>query len=164
MQKIRGKIHFFGIWENPQTALDNYLRVAVDLHTGRQPSLNLSSDGLVVKDICNHFLNYQLQKVEAGEISARWFEDCRRVLNSFAQFLGSQRLVSDLSPNVFLKFRQQLVRAGLTGNRGLGVHALNRTITIIRGMFKHAYELDLIDRPIKYGKAFERPSATLTVC
>jgi integrase len=28
-------------------------------------------------------------------------------------------------------------------------------------MFKYAYETDLIDRPIKYGKAFEKPSASL---
>lgn len=102
-----------------------------------------------------------MQKVEVGEISARWFEDCRRVLNSFAHFFGSQRLVGGLTPNDFLKFRQQLANHGLTGKSGLGVHALNRAITVIRGMFKHVYELDLIDRQIKYGKAFERPSATL---
>ena len=107
-KKIRGKIHFFGIWEDPQTALEKYLAVAADLHAGRQPRSNLSPDSLAVKDICNHFLTYQLQKVEAGEISARWFEDCRRVLNSFARFLEPQRLVADLTPNDFLKYRQQL--------------------------------------------------------
>ena len=70
-------------------------------------------------------------------------------------------MVGDLTPNDFLKFRQQLATHGLTGKRGLGVHALNRAITVIRGMFKHVYELDLIDRQIKYGKTFERPSANL---
>jgi len=127
----------------------------------RQPYSNLSPNGLTVKDICDHFLTYQLQKVEAGAISARWFEDCRRVLDSLAHFFGPRRLVGDITPNDFLKFRQQLTSHGLTGKRGLGVHALNRAITVVRGMFKHVYELDLIDRQIKYGKAFERPSATL---
>ena len=92
-KKIRGKIHFFGIWEDPQTALEKYLAVAADLHAGRQPRSNLSADGLAVKDICNHFLTYQLQKVEAGEISARWFEDCRRVFKSYAHFFRLQRLM-----------------------------------------------------------------------
>ena len=57
--------------------------------------------------------------------------------------------------------RFRLVQKGLAGRKGLGVHALNRAITVIRGMFKHAYENDLIDKPIKYGTAFDKPSASL---
>jgi hypothetical protein len=38
-KKIRGKIHFCGIWKDPDGALENYLRVAADLHAGRQPPL-----------------------------------------------------------------------------------------------------------------------------
>ena len=83
------------------------------------------------------------------------------MLNSFAHCLGSQRSVSDLAPDDFLRYRQRLVGKGLAGRTGLGVHALNRAMTVIKGMLKHAHELDLIDRPVKYGKAFHRPSATL---
>ena len=72
-KKIRGKVHFFGVWEDPQAALEDYLRVAADLHAGRQPrpDANVSGGGLTVKGACNHFLTYQLRKVEAGEMSAR---------------------------------------------------------------------------------------------
>lgn len=70
-------------------------------------------------------------------------------------------LVSNLSVEDFQKFRRILVYSGVSGRKGLGVHALNRSITVIRGMFKYAYEIDLIDRPVKFGKAFERPSAAL---
>jgi hypothetical protein len=38
---------------------------------------------------------------------------------------------------------------------------LNRAITVIKGMFKHVYENDLIDRPVKYGTSLEKPSASL---
>ena len=31
-KKIRGKIHFFGVWEDRHAALQQYLRVAADLH------------------------------------------------------------------------------------------------------------------------------------
>jgi len=30
---------------------------------------------------------------------------------------------------------------------------------VVRGLFKYAYEMNLTDHPIRYGKAFERPSA-----
>jgi len=40
-----------------------------------------------------------------------------------------------------------------------GVCAIDRAITVIRGMFKHAYDTDLIERPIKYGGQFNKPTA-----
>jgi integrase len=161
-KKIRGKIHFFGVWEAPQAALDRYHTVAADLHAGRQPKSNLSSGAVTVKEVCNRYLTYQQERAESGEIGHRWFEDCRCVIDVFARFVGPSRIVEDLSPDDFQRFRQKLIRRGLTGKgKGLGVHALNRAITVARGMFKHAYEVDLIDKPIKYGKAFNRPSATL---
>ena len=162
-KKIRGKIHFFGVWDDPQAALEQYLRQADDLHTGRQPrASSISSDRLAVKDVGNHFLTYQLQKVEAGEITARWFEDCRRVIDSFAKYTGPNRLVSDLTPDDFRRFRQKLSRVGLSKNKnGLGVHALNRAITVIKGMFKYSYEMDLLENSIKFGRAFDKPSAAV---
>ena len=162
-KKIRCKVHFFGIWADPQAALDNYLRVAADLHAGRQTTKGtLSQDRIIVKDLCNQFLTYQFRKAEVHEITTRWFEDCRRTIKSFAKFIDPNRLVPDLRPDDFEKFRLKLVRHGLNGTgKGLGVHALNRSITIVKSLFKYAYENDIIDRPTKYGKAFQKPSASL---
>ena len=161
-KKIRGKIRFFGIWAEPEAALENYLRVAADLHAGREPRPStVSAEGLTVKQLCNHYLTYQHRRSQAGEIGPRWFEDCRTVLDSFVSFAGPGRLASDLAPDDFLKYRQRLSRQGLAGRKGLGVHALTRAITVVRSMLKYAYEMNLIDNPIKYGKAFEQPSSTL---
>src|SRR5450759_3827984 len=96
----------------------------------------LSPDGVTVKDVCNHYLTHQLQKVESGEIGGRWLEDCRSVVAGFAQMVGSQRLVSDLRPEDFEKCRFRLIKKGLGGKKGMGVHALNRAVTVIRGVFK----------------------------
>ena len=58
-KKIRGKIHFFGVWEDPDTALQRYLGVAADLHAGREPRLStLSAEGITVKQLCDHYLTY----------------------------------------------------------------------------------------------------------
>jgi len=161
-KKIRGKVHFFGVWADPQDALDRYHQVADDLHAGRQPQAStLSPNAVTVKDVCNHYLTHQLHKVESEEIGGRWLEDSRRVAKAFAQLVGSQRLVSDLRPEDFERCRFQLVKKGLGGSKGMGVHALNRAITVIRGMFKYAYENDLIDNSVKYGSGFGKPSASL---
>ena len=120
-KKIRGKIHFFGVWDNPEAALEQYLSHAADLHAGRQPAIhNLSSDDPTVKEVANHFLTYQFQRVDAGEITARWFEDCRRVVESFAKYIGPNRLANDLRPDDFQRFRQKLSRTGLS-NKGDGL-------------------------------------------
>ena len=160
-KKIRSKVHFFGVWEDTHAALDRYLQVAADLHAGREPHRTLSPDAVTVKNLCNHYLTYQLRRAEAGEISHRWFEDCRYVVENFASFVGEGRLASDLAPEDFLKYRQRLMRSGLGGRKGLGVHALIRVITVVRGLFKYAYEIDLIDKPIRYSKVFDRPGAAL---
>ena len=129
-KKIRGKVHFFGVWEDPDAALQNYLRVAEYLHAGRQPrSGTLPEDSVTVKQVCNHYLTYPLRRSQAGEIGRRWFEDCRTVLESFASFVGPGRLALDLSPDDFLRYRQKFARRGLGGRKPLGVHALTRAIT-----------------------------------
>ncbi len=41
----------------------------------------------------------------------------------------------------------------------LGVHALTRHITVIRSVFKHAYEANLLERPMRFGAGFRKPTA-----
>ena len=83
-KKIRGKIHFFGVWNDPQSALESYLCIATDLHAGKQPRNEiLSGDSALVKNVCNKYLTRQQNRVEINEISPRWFDDCRRTVTNF---------------------------------------------------------------------------------
>jgi hypothetical protein len=41
----------------------------------------------------------------------------------------------------------------------LGAHALDRSVTIVKAAFGHACEMELIDRPLRSGKALARSSA-----
>ena len=68
-KKIRGKIHFFGVWKDPEEALNRYLRAAADLHAGRRPTENLHPDTPTVKVACNEYLTYQQERLDVGEIS-----------------------------------------------------------------------------------------------
>src|SRR6516164_9358554 len=84
-KKIRGKIHYFGRWarrvngkmeriegDGWKEALEEYKKVADDLHAGRTP--RVQSDGLTVADLCNRLLTAKQRQYEAGEISSRMFE------------------------------------------------------------------------------------------
>jgi len=71
-KKIRGKVRLFGIWEEPEAALENYLRVAADLHGGREPrSSTISALGVAVKQLCNHPAVKNLA-VWCGGVGAWW--------------------------------------------------------------------------------------------
>ena len=53
-KKIRGKLHYFGKWDNWQDALTLYQKQAADLHAGRKPRED--TGGATIKDLVNHFL------------------------------------------------------------------------------------------------------------
>ena len=82
------------------------------------------------------------------------------VLEDFARFVGSTRPAAALVADDFAKYRHRLTRRGLGGRQGLSPYALTRAITVVRGMFRRAYEDDLIDHPVKYNKSFDKPTAT----
>ena len=62
-KKIRGKVRFFGVWADPQAALERYLRAAADLRAGRRPrQTTLPGEEVTVKDLCNRYLSYQTRQ------------------------------------------------------------------------------------------------------
>src|SRR5438067_13877806 len=68
-KKIRGKMHYFGPWEDPDGALKKYLDQKDALHAGRKP--REVSAGVTVKELCNTFLNAKNALVESGELTLR---------------------------------------------------------------------------------------------
>ena len=156
-KKIRGRVHFFGVWSDPDAALAHYLRVAGDLHAGRQPA-SVAGPELTVKEVGNAFLASQMERVSSGQIGLRWFEDCRRVVRHFAKHMGVSRPASTLSASDFQRYRRLLVTEGLSGTRGLGVFALTRAIVTVRAMFKWAADTELLEHTPRWGKGFVKPS------
>lgn len=64
-KKIRGKLYYFGPWDDPDGALTKYLEQKDALHAGRKPRPD--SEGLTVKALANDFLNHKKARLETGE-------------------------------------------------------------------------------------------------
>jgi integrase len=148
-KKIRGKLHYFGPWTDPDTALQKYLDQKDDLHAGRTP--RVQGDGLTVRELLNRFLTSKRHLVDTREISHRTFADyfgtCKRIGEAF----GLNRLVNDLASDDFERLRTCVAKA-------LGPVALGNEIQRVRTVFKYADDEGLIERPIRYGSTFRKPS------
>src|SRR4029077_1653267 len=68
-KKIRGKMHYFGPWKDPDSALAKYLEQKEALHAVRKP--RSEPDAVTVKDLANAFLIHKGNLRDGGELSPR---------------------------------------------------------------------------------------------
>jgi integrase len=149
-KKIRGKIHYFGPWADPDGALTKYNEQKDDLHAGRTPR-PASGGEPTVKDAVNAFLNHKGDKRDAGELSTRTWAKYKEVTDLIVKEFGKSRLVSDLRADDFAALKKKMTKRW-------GPLRVADFIQHIRSVFKHALDSDLIERPVRFGPGFERPS------
>src|SRR5262245_16116979 len=70
-KRVRGKIRYFGRWDDPSGALERWLDQKDDLLVGRKP--RTIEGGLRVGDLCNHFLTFKQGLLDSGELAPRTF-------------------------------------------------------------------------------------------
>ena len=148
-KKVRGKLHYFGPWDDPDGALAKWLDQQDDLRAGRTP--RTPGDGLTVRELVNRFLTAKEQQRDAGDIRPRTFDDYRRTCETIIGAFGKNRLVDDLASDDFEAFR-----ASLAKNRN--ANTLGNEVQRVRVCFKYAYDAGLIDKPLRYGPTFKRPA------
>ncbi|MBM4073021.1 MAG: phage integrase family protein [Planctomycetes bacterium] len=148
-KKIRGKIRYFGRWDDPDGALAEYLEQKDRLQEGLTTADN--RDGLTVHLLCGKFLTTKKRMMESDELSVHTFADYARVCKLLCKTFGNTRLVADLRPDDFEKLRGKMAKR-------LGPVKLGNEINRIRVVFNYAYKSDLIVNPMKYGEGFRRPS------
>jgi len=148
-KKVKGKLHYFGSWDDPQSALQKWIEQRDDLLAGRTP--RVTSDGLTIRDVCNRYLTAKRHLLDTEELTARSFQDyyttCERTISAF----GRNRVIDDLVADDFRALR-------VTLSKTRGPVALGNEIQRVRMVFKFAYDEGLIDKPIRYGQAFDKPS------
>jgi integrase len=148
-KKIRGKMHYFGPWSDPDGALKKYLAEKDALHAGRKP--REENEGVTLKDLCNQFLNAKQSLVNSGELTNRSWQDYKAACVLITSHFGKGRLVADLDPDDFATLRSKMAKKW-------GPVTLGNVIQRIRVAFKFAWDNGLIDRPVRYGQGFKRPS------
>ncbi len=147
-KKIRGRTHYFGSWDNPQGALREYVEVRDDLLAGRTPS---NGGGLTVRELVNRFLTSKRGLVESGELAERTWHDYLKTAEWVLNFFGHNKLVESLLPENFERLRNSAAK-------GRSKSTLSNEIGRVRVLFKYAYDQCLIDRPVRYGQGFKKPS------
>lgn len=113
-KKIRGAMHYFGPWDDPDGALKKYLAEKDDLHAGRKP--RVVSTGVTVKDLANAFLNHKKAKLDAGELSPRTWMNNKEAADLVVDRFGKSRLVTDLRQDDFADAPLREPPAGAVGH------------------------------------------------
>jgi integrase len=146
-KRVGGVIYYFGGWDDPQAALEEYQRWKDDSDSGRRPNSN--GKGLTVKRLVNSFLNSKKRLLDCREIRQSTFQDyydnCKRVVKVFS----GRTFVSSLGPTDFEKLRSDFAKTH-------GPVTLCGDITCTRVLFKYAD--DTFDVRVKFGQGFKKPS------
>jgi integrase len=149
-KKIRGRMHYFGPWADPDAALAKYLEQKDSLHAGRTPRADPAE--LTVKMLANEFLRHKKALVESGDISPRTRDEHKEATDLLVATFGKGRLVADLSPLDFATLRAKMAKRW-------GPTRLGNVIQRVRSVFKFASDSQLTDKVVRFGPAFKRPSA-----
>jgi len=146
-KKIRGKVHFFGVWSDPIAARDKYLDERDDLQAGRTPN-RLSHKGKpTTADLVNAFLHRSDARVKAGELSPLSWNDYRIIGAMIVDNLGRTSDPEKLRPVDFATFRSTIAH-------GYSPSRISKVVATTRMMIKWAFESELIDRMPRFGPDF----------
>ncbi len=149
-KKIRGKLHYFGSWDDPDGALEKYLKGKDDLHSGRKPREEVST-GVRVKDLANAFLIHKKARLESGDISPRTWENYKETADMLIAKFGKSRLVADLRSDDFAALRNAM-------SKKWGPVRVGNYIQQTRSVFKFGYDSEMLATSIRFGPGFARPT------
>ncbi len=152
-KKIRGQMHYFGKASTDpdgEAALERWLAEKDALLAGLPPRAN--AKGTSIRELANGFLSHKKALLEAGELTERTFAEyhasCARLVKAF----GLMRPVGDLIADDFRRLRASIAKRW-------GPIRLSNEIQRIRSIFKYGFEAGLLDKPVRFGPDFKKPSA-----
>jgi integrase len=153
-KKVHGRLAYFGsIAGDPkgEAALNRWLDEKDDLLAGRVPRSRRTTDAPTLRDLCNQFLTTKRHLVDTHELSIYSFNDYHRVCAELIEHFGRDRLLTDLLPEDWETLRVKWAKTW-------GPVRLGNEINRARVVMNYAYKNGLLDKPMRYGEGFKRPS------
>src|ERR1700722_10292512 len=92
-KKIRGRMVYFGPWDDPEGALAKYDAEKAALHAGKRPRKD--PEAVTIRNVCNAFLDHKQGLVDTGELSPRTFAEYKATTDLLIERFGKRRVVAD---------------------------------------------------------------------
>lgn len=141
--KIKGSTKYFGRWEDPDGALQEY-RAWLDGGTK-------SVSGISIARACNLFLAAKDEQTIAGDLTVRSFRDYRSTCAHILEVFGREKLITDFTPSDFAKFKTERAK---TRN----LVSVGNEITRAKTLFKWLYDSRHLKAAPHFGPEFKKPS------
>lgn len=145
-KKIKGKLHYFGPWAEPDSALADYLEQRDELQAGRTPI----DPGLRLWELCELFLDAKRAMVDNEELSIRTWQAYQATAKKILEYLGRDVPAKDVSQADF-----KVLRAKLAAGRG--AVSLGNEIQRVRSIFKYGFDAGHLVNTTRFGPDFAKP-------
>ena len=145
-KRIAGKIHYFGRWEDPDGARDEY-----EAFLKKAAAKNDVPLTVTVEYALNLFLEAKRKASESGEISERTYLEHERTCSRFANFVGKKTSIYMLRSANFAEFKAER-------SKTLNLVSVGNEITRVRTAFKWLHANGYIKDPINMGTEFKKSS------
>jgi integrase len=153
-KKVKGRLRYFNkIVDDPKgaAALQAWLDQKDDLMAGREPRAK-GDLRLAVRRLCDHFIAHKEDLLKTGEIVQWTYNEYHATCKRLCVAFGRDRPIDDLVADDFRKLRAQIAKQW-------GPVRLSNEIQRVRSIFKYGFEAGLLDKPVRFGPNFKKPSA-----
>lgn len=158
--KIKGRDYYFGALHDPEYARQLYLKELPYLESGEpvpgtepEPAGVEESDDPAAYEIVDQWLAYQGARHRAGDIGAKTLNDYRQAAGIFKKHTPADHRVSDLRPLFWQALRLKIKE----GTKSPTV--ISRRVTVIRMIWRWAYESEVIESSVRFGPDFKNEPA-----
>ena len=151
-KKVKGRILYFGIWDDPDAALTLWLHEKDYHYAGVQPP-PIGETAITVGHICQMKIDSINSQIATGEKTVNAARPYVRARKRIEKFFGKNTPVKMLTPERFAALRTQLAK-------DVSLKTLEGRIAEIRAIFNHAKKNGKLTRPTEqlWGTQFNKPS------
>jgi integrase len=140
-KKVRGKLHYFGVWDHPLAAEKEWERQKLALLEGRDPDESIVGDS--VGWLCDAFMDAKQVRLDRGELAKNTLDEYHAMCKTIAGHFGKGRRLDSLRPADFDRYRSTLPDTW-------GPTTINNHLRLVRVLFKYANDIEATEREIRY--------------